>query len=53
MMERKYLNELDPSNHGFKKEDYNKKIYLKEYMDRPYATIKKYFHFLEKLTVQP
>jgi len=39
MMERKYLNELDPSNHGFKKEDYNKKIYLREYMDRKYSTI--------------
>jgi 2-oxoglutarate dehydrogenase E1 component len=28
MMERKYLDELHPADHGFKKEDYNKKIYL-------------------------
>ena len=26
MMERKYLHELHPADHGFKKEDYNKKI---------------------------
>ena len=48
MMERKYLNELDPSNHGFKKEDYNKKIYLREYMDRKYATINEILSFLKK-----
>ena len=28
MMERKYLHELHPDDHGFKKKDYNKKIYL-------------------------
>ena len=28
MMERKYLHELHPADHGFKKEDYNTKIYL-------------------------
>jgi len=48
MMERKYLNELDPSNHGFKKEDYNKKIYLREYMDRKYSTINEILAFLRK-----
>ena len=48
MMERKYLNELHPADHGFKKEDYNKKIYLKEYMDRPYATINEILSFLRK-----
>ena len=48
MMERKYLNELDPSNHGFKKEDYNKKIYLREYMDRNYSTINEILVFLRK-----
>ena len=30
MMERKYLNELHPADHGFKKEDYNNKIYIGE-----------------------
>jgi len=39
LMERKYLDELHPSDHGFKKEDYNKKIYLKEYLDKKYSTI--------------
>ena len=53
MMERKYLHELHPADHGFKKEDYNKKIYLKEYMDRNMQLLMKYFHFLEKLIVQP
>ena len=40
MMERKYIYDLNPYDHGFKKEDFNKKIYLKEYLDRKYATIK-------------
>ena len=48
MMERKYLHELHPADHGFKKEDYNKKIYLHEYMDREYATIKELLSFLKK-----
>jgi len=48
MMERKYLHELHPADHGFKKEDYNKKIYLKEYIDRPYATINEILSFLRK-----
>ena len=46
MMERKYLHELHPADHGFKKEDYNKKIYLHEYMDRGYATINELLEFL-------
>ena len=48
MMERKYLHELHPADHGFKKEDYNKKIYLREYMDRKYATINEILSFLRK-----
>jgi len=40
MMERKYLEDLHPADHGFKKEDYNKKIYIGVYMDKGgYATI--------------
>ena len=53
MMERKYLHELHPADHGFKKEDYNKKIYIGEYMDREYATINELLSFLRKLIVQP
>ena len=48
MMERKHLQELDPADHGFKKEDYNKKIYIGEYMDREYATISELLSFLRK-----
>ena len=48
MMERKYLHELHPADHGFKKEDYNKKIYLGAYMDRGYGTIKELLSFLRK-----
>ena len=47
MMERKYLHELHPADHGFKKEDYNKKIYLHEYMDLGYATINELLTFLK------
>jgi len=48
MMERKYLHELHPDDHGFKKEDYNKKIYLHSYMDRGYGTIREIISFLKK-----
>ena len=48
MMKRKYLYELHPSDHGFKKEDYNKKIYLGEYLDRGYGNIKELLSFLRK-----
>jgi len=48
MMERKYLYELHPTDHGFKKEDYNKKIYIGEYMDQGYGTINELLSFLRK-----
>ena len=48
IMEREYLHELHPADHGFKKEDYNKKIYLGAYMDRGYGTIKELLSFLRK-----
>ena len=48
MMERNYLHELHPADHGFKKEDYNKKIYVGEYMDQEYATINELLSFLRK-----
>ena len=49
MMERKYLHELHPSDHGFKKEDYDKKIYLYSYLDRGYASINEIISFLKKI----
>jgi len=48
MMERKYLHELHPDDHGFKKEDYNKKIYLNGYLDRDYASVNEMLSFLKK-----
>ena len=33
IMDRKYIHELHPGDHGFKKEDYNRKIFLGSYMD--------------------
>jgi len=48
MMERKYLHELHPADHGFKKEDYNKKISIHSYLDRGSATINEILSFLRK-----
>ncbi len=49
MMERKYLEDLHPSDHGFKKEDYNKKIYLGSYMKKEYASINEILSFFRKI----
>ena len=48
MMERKYLEDLHPADHGFKKEDYNKKIYIGAYMNKGYATINEILSFFRK-----
>ena len=39
LMKREYLHELHPADHGFKKEDYDKKIYLDSYLDLGRASI--------------
>ena len=49
MMERKYLEDLHPADHGFKKEEYNKKIYIGAYMDKGYVTINEILHFFRKI----
>ena len=49
MMERKYLEDLHPADHGFKKEDYNKKIYVGSYMNKRYATINEILSFFRKI----
>ena len=49
MMERKYLEDLHPSDHGFKKEDYSKKIYLGSYMDKKYASVSEILSFFRKV----
>jgi len=49
MMERKYLHELHPSDHGFIKEDYNKKIFLHSYLDKGYSTVNEIISSLKKI----
>jgi len=49
MMERKYLQDLHPEDHGFKKEDYNKKIFLHSYLDKGYASINELISFLKRI----
>jgi len=49
MMERKYLEDLHPADHGFKKENYNKKIYLGAYMNKGYGTISEILTFFRKI----
>jgi len=48
MLESKYLYELHPNDHGFKKENYNQKIYLNGYLDKDYATVNEILIFLRK-----
>jgi 2-oxoglutarate dehydrogenase E1 component len=48
MMQRDYLYELHPNDHGFKKEDYNQKIYLNGYLNRNYASVNEMLAFLKK-----
>ena len=49
MMERNYINELHPAEHGFKKEDYNKKIFIHSYLEKGYASINELISFLKKI----
>ena len=49
MMKREYLHELHPSDHGFKKEDYERKIYLSSYLDSHYSTIRQIMSKLRKV----
>ena len=49
LMKRKYLHELHPNDHGFKKKDYNKKIFLHSYLDKGYASINELIPFLKKI----
>ena len=39
LMKRDYLYELHPNDHGFKTEDFDRKIYLNSYMDVGYASV--------------
>ncbi|MDC0565913.1 2-oxoglutarate dehydrogenase E1 component [Candidatus Pelagibacter sp.] len=48
MRESDYLDELHPEFYGFKKENYNKKIFLNGVINRKDATIKEILKFLKK-----
>ncbi len=49
MMERKYIHELHPEDHGFKKEDYNKKIFIGSYLDTNSASVNQILKKLRKV----
>ncbi len=49
MMEREYLEDLNPGDHGFAKEYYNKRIYVGDYMQGGYSTIKEILAFFRKI----
>jgi len=49
MMERKYLKDLHPEDHGFRKEEYDKKIFLHSYLDKGYASINELIPFLKRI----
>ena len=50
MMDREYIHDLHPEDHGFKKEDYDKKIFLGSYMDTDgYSSINEILPKLRKI----
>jgi len=48
MMKTKYLDELHPDYYGFKKEEYNEKIYLDGVTNKEHSTVKEILSFLSK-----
>ena len=48
MMKTEYLDELHPDYYGFKKEDYNEKIYLDGVTNKEHSTVKEILIFLKK-----
>ncbi len=49
MMERKYLEDLNPADHGFEKKDYNKKIYVGKYMRGGFSSVNEILTFFKKI----
>ncbi len=49
MMERKYLEDLNPADHGFEKKDYNKKIYVGKYMRGGFSSVNEILAFFKKI----
>ena len=53
LLKSDYLDELHPQSFGFKKEDYQKKIYLGGVTNRDYSSIKEILGFLKKTYCGP
>ncbi|MDC0363967.1 2-oxoglutarate dehydrogenase E1 component, partial [Candidatus Pelagibacter sp.] len=53
LLKSDYLDELHPKSFGFKKEDYQKKIYLGGVTNRDYSSIKEILAFLKKTYCGP
>ena len=53
MMKTEYLDELHPDYYGFKKEDYNTKIYLDGVTNKEHSTVKEILSFLKKTYCGP
>ena len=49
MRKSEYLDELHPQNYGFKKGDYNKRIYLDGVLNKEYSTIREILSILRKI----
>ena len=47
MMKSEYLDELHPDSYGFKKDDYDKKIFLDGVTNKQYSNIREILHFLK------
>ena len=47
MMQTEYLDELPPESYGFKKEEYDKKIFLNGVINKEYSNIKEILNFLK------
>ena len=53
MMKTEYLDELHPDHYGFKKEDYNSKIYLDGVINKKHSNIREILEFLKKTYCGP
>src|SRR5210317_889716 len=53
MMETEYLDELHPEHYGFKKENYDEKIYLDGVINKEHSSIKEILNFLNKTYCGP
>ena len=53
MMQTEYLDELHPEYYGFKKENYNEKIYLDGVINKEHSTVKEILSFLNKTYCGP